>query len=270
MAQIRFPCSECTQWVRLSADGSGRTEKCPVCGQPTQVPERSLERIQLNVGGLNITEIELAIAADTPAGIRQATLHPFLEWVSSYSGQVEFNDDQTLQLGWTVLKCRVANARLRLLAPDMRSFPIRFQADMTQAVWAAFKHREVPASFNVPTDSLDIPSLGQSALVGPRFDEFPCLMERSLPNATTDSGWTFNSMRPDVDNNNPAELKLLSLYEIALKNPLCLRYLSLPPGFLVCFRPQESQTAEHYFQRRAVDPAPGSYLAETLAVETQV
>jgi DNA-directed RNA polymerase subunit M/transcription elongation factor TFIIS len=269
MSKIDFPCPECGKWIRVPTKHGGRKGKCPSCKQPTRVPERSLERIKLKVDGLNVKRIEVAIAADTPEGIRQLTLDPFLEWVSSYVGQAEFSDGQTLQFGWTLLKCQVENARLRLLAPDMRSFPISFQADLTQAVWTTFKHKEVPASFDVPADSLDIPTLRQSAVVGPKFEEFPCLMERSPPNAPTDSGWTFNSMRPEVDNNDPDGLGLMSLYEVVVKNPFFLRYLSLPPGFVVCFRPEESRTALHYLERRPIDPSPGSYLAQTLAAEAQ-
>lgn len=226
--------------------------------------KRSLERVGRDVAGKDIRRIEVAIAADTPAAIRQLALDPFLDWLATYAKTARFRDGQTLQLGWTLLSCRVADGRLTLLAPDMKSFPIEFAPDLSQAVWTMFKHVEVPASFG---EEPLIPTLQQAAVVGARYQELPCLMERSPPDGDDDSGWTFNSMRPDVDNNDPSQLGRVSLYEAALENPHLLRYLSLPPGYTVVFQPERSRTAVHYRQRRLVRPTPGSYLAMTLEAE---
>lgn len=264
MSKLEFPCPTCGKWVAVPAEHAGKRGKCPACKQPSRVPRRSLERISRKVAGRDLRSIEVAIAADTPTGIRQLALDPFLGWLASYAATARFSDGQTLQLGWSLLSCRVADGRLTLLAPDMQSFPIEFQPDLTDAVWALFKHNEVPGSFG---QEPHVPSLRQAAVVGPRYAELPCLMDRAPPDGKDDSGWTFNSMRPGVDNNDPEQLGRVSLYEAVLECPHFLRYLSLPPGFTVCFQPEKSRTPLHYFQRRLVQPTPGSYLARTLEVE---
>lgn len=126
MSKLEIPCPTCAKWVAAPRSTVAR-------------PPSRLERISRKVAGRDLRSIEVAIAADTPTGIRQLALDPFLGWLASYAATARFSDGQTLQLGWSLLSCRLADGRLTLLAPDMQSFPIEFQPDLTDAVWALFE-----------------------------------------------------------------------------------------------------------------------------------
>lgn len=264
MAKLDFPCPACGKWIAVPEEYAGKKGKCPACKQPARVPARSLKRVERDVAGKGVRKLEVAVSADLPDVLLELALAPVLDWVTKRAAAVQFEDGQTMQLGFTLLRCQVKDGRLTLLAPDMRSMPIAFHADLTYAVWALFKHKEVPPSFG---EEPEVPSLRQAAVVGPRYAELPCLMERSPSDGADDSGWTFNSVQADVDNNDPAGLGRVSLYEAVVAFPHFLRYLSLPPGFTVLFDPRKSLTPIHYRDRRLVQPQPGSYLAETLEAE---
>lgn len=264
MAKLDFPCPGCAKWIAVPGEWAGKKGRCPACKRATRVPARSLERVAREVQGPSVRTVEAAIAADTPEGVRLLALEPFLGWLAEEARTTPIADGQTLQLGWTLLECRVVESRLLLLAPDLRSLPLALQPDLSQAVWTIFEHQQVPASFALlPGEAPIIPTQRQAAVVGPRYAELPCVMERSTPQADDDSGWTFNSLRPEVDNNDPAGLGRLSLYEAALANPAFLRWLSLPPGFAVVFDPASAPGPVVLRGRAPVQPVAGSYLAST-------
>lgn len=267
-----FPCPSCATWITVPGEYAGKKGRCSACKRSIRVPQRSLVRVAREVDGPAVRVVEVAIAADTPEGVRLLALDPFLGWLGEEARTTPITDGQTLQLGWTLLRCRVVEQRLVLLAPDLRAssaaphapLPVEFQPDLTQAVWTLFEHTQVPASLGA---ELLIPTLRQAAVVGPRYAELPCVMERTTPQADDDSGWTFNSLRPDVDNNDPEQLSRVSLYEAVLASPRLLRYLSLPPGSAVLFDPGQAPGPIHLRGRTPVQPLPGSYLAATLAAE---
>ncbi len=259
-----FPCPSCATWITVPGEYAGKKGRCSACKRSIRVPEGSLVRVAREVDGPTVRTVEVAIAADTPEGVRLLALDPFLTWLGEEARTTPITDGQTLQLGWTLLQCRLVERRLLLLAPDLRSFPLELQPDLTQAVWTLFKHTQVPPSLGA---ELLIPTLRQAAVVGPRYAELPCLMERTASQGDDDSGWTFNSLRPDVDNNDPEQLSRVSLYEAVLASPRFLRYLSLPPGYAVLFDPAQGPGPIHLRGRTPVQPLPGSYLASTLAAE---
>lgn len=267
-----FPCPSCTTWITVPAEYAGKKGRCSACKGSIRVPPRSLLKVAREVNGPTVRVVEVAIAADTPEGVRLLALDPFLAWLGEEARTTPITDGQTLQLGWTLLQCRVVERRLVLLAPDLRSssaapqapLPFELQPDLSQAVWTLFEHTQVPASLGA---ELLIPTLRQAAVVGPRYAELPCVMERTASQGDDDSGWTFNSVRPDVDNNDPEQLARVSLYEAALASPRLLRYLSLPPGFAVLFDPARSPAPIVLRGRTPVQPLSGSYLASTLEAE---
>ena len=83
----------------------------------------------------------------------------------------------------------------------------------------------------------EIPSLGNTVIVGRKFDEIPMFANRLPPveSNLNDSGWFIGSTRDDIDNNDPDGLQLMSLYEAMLAVPHVLHFLSLPVGCQVVF-----------------------------------
>lgn len=159
----------------------------------------------------------------------------FADWLSDYiANGASFSDGQMLQYGFTLLSCHVESRELRLRAPDFKSMPIKWGSDLGPAFRIVAAHKYTPETFGFTPE---IPTLGNTAIVGNRFDELPMFISRSLPihSNPNDSGWFIGSTRVDVDNNDPTQLHLISLYEAVLAVPHVLDYLSLPVGCQVLF-----------------------------------
>ena len=96
------------------------------------------------------------------------------------------------------------------------------------------EHKYIPESFDEEQQAVN---LLQTAIIGPDFAEEPMFIERIEPSSQNDrdSGWFIGSLKPEVDNDTPKNLKLISLYEAVLKAPRILSFLSLPKDFRVGF-----------------------------------
>jgi hypothetical protein len=104
-------------------------------------------------------------------------------------------------------------------------------------------HKYLPESFSfVP----EIPTLTQTALVGRQFDEFPMFGSRLEATKPNDSGWFFGSMLDKVDNNDPDQLTLMSLYEAMLSIPHMLPYLSMPQDCQIMFSSRTPDILRNY------------------------
>jgi hypothetical protein len=175
---------------------------------------------------------------------------------------VTFSNGQILQYGWSVFQCRVKDNGLILFAPDFQSMPIEWIPDITKALYILMEHKYVPESFEL---DIDIPSLQDTAIVGQGFEELPIIMSRSekIENNPQDSGWFIGSFKEDIDNNDPSNLELMTLYEVVLYTPHVLRYFSMPQGTQIVF---ESGSPVVFFDEQILNPKAGSYLANKLSI----
>lgn len=113
-------------------------------------------------------------------------------------------------------------------------------------------HKYIPESFSfVP----DIPALSQTAIVGRKFGEYPMFGNRLESTNPNDSGWFFGSMLDSVDNNDPGQLTVMSLYEGMLTIPHMIPYLSMPQDCQIMF---SSKTPEILHNHEPLEIEPGS------------
>ena len=198
---------------------------------------------------------------DTDDSSPDFIVESFTDWLFDYiSNGAEFTDGQTLQYGYTVLNCRVQSRVLRLLAPDFLSMPIKWIDNLGPAFRIIAAHKYTPESFGFTPD---IPTLRNTAIVGKRFDELPMFANRISPEESNpnDSGWFIGSSRDDVDNNDPDQLQLMSLYEAILAVPQMLEFLSLPVGCQVLFSGGNPVVLHDYEE---LEIPKGSYLDQRL------
>ena len=172
---------------------------------------------------------------DTDDSTPDFIVEDFTDWLSNHISEgARFVDGQMLQYGYTFLNCSVQSRVLRLLAPDFQGMPIEWTNNLGPAFRIIAAHKYIPESFGwMP----EIPSLGNTVIVGRKFDEIPMFANRLPPveSNLNDSGWFIVSTRDDIDNNDPDGLQLMSLYEAMLAVPHVLHFLSLPVGCQVVF-----------------------------------
>lgn len=192
------------------------------------------------MGTLNVSrQVDSATVEEFAFDVDESTpdfmVSSFTEWLANHiESGAAFEDGQTLQYGYAILSCRLQSKVLRLLAPDFQSMPINWVSDLGRAFSILAAHRYTPETFGfVP----DIPALNSSAIIGQRFDQMPMFASRLVPDESNpnDSGWFIGSTLDDVDNNDPDQLKAISLYEAMIAVPHVLDFLSLPVGCMVTF-----------------------------------
>jgi hypothetical protein len=183
-----------------------------------------MKQIQIAVNGRSFSRYEFYVEEALP----NVLITWLTDWLTKYiETGVIFSDGQILQYGWSVFQCRLKENCLRLFAPDFQCMPIEWIPDITKALYILMEHKYVPESFEL---DINIPSLQDTAIVGQGFEALPIIMPRSekSENNPQDSGWFIGSFTEDIDNNEPSNLKLMTLYEVVLYTPHILRYLSMP------------------------------------------
>lgn len=187
-------------------------------------------------------------------------LHWLTGWLedSVQNGKV-FLPDQTVQLGWSLLKVsKGVEGCLTFSEPDFSSFPIRFVPGVSKSLQHLFLQRSVTDSVGL-TDKLDVPSLRMSAIICSRFSTAkPFFFNRSEP-VENDSGWFFGCLDQTHNHSSIAELQRVSLYEAALRHGFAMvPYLGLPAGTDVLV---DGRTIEIYREQQPLPIQAGSYLA---------
>ena len=180
----------------------------------------------------------------------------FEEWVASGS---RFSDDQTVQLGWSLLKVRAnSDQTISLLEPDFVSRPINWVDSLTASLRHLRLHKDTCESFFSP-EQLACPPLQLACIVCSRFGAATeIMMDRSEVEGQA-SGW-FLGCREHHDHNDVNELEKVSVYEAVLRNHCALPYLGLPAGTMVATMPSAPTV---FFQGERVPPRPGSFVARS-------
>ena len=168
----------------------------------------------------------------------------FCDWLENYiAGGAEIQDGQTLQIGYVLLQCNVDSKTLTLKSPTFESMPIEWSPNLGPTFQILGWHKYIPESFSfVP----DIPTLSQTAIVGQQFNEYPMFGNRLESTSPNDSGWFFGSMLDSVDNNDPDQLTLMSLYEAMLTIPHIIPYLSMPQDCQIMFSSKTPELLQNY------------------------
>lgn len=215
------------------------------------------QRIRRSVSSKELDSFSLTSAA--PDFLKEW----FINWLVEYiDGGASIRDEQTLDCGFVTLKCQVRDRHLTLLAPDFHSMPIQWKEDLTHALGTLSAHKYVPQSLGMEPH---MPTLMQTAIIGAKFNEHPFFMhhcESCSDVNPNDSGWFIGHNGPTVDNNDPASLKLMSLYEVVLKAPDILVFLSLPIGCIVLFTGDRPVLAK---DDEELEIPPDSYLDQLLS-----
>ena len=175
----------------------------------------------------------------------------FCKWLQSYiAGGADISDGQTLQVGYTLIRCSIDSQILRLESPEFISMPIQWHANLGPALQLLGWHKYVPESCSLESD---IPRFGQTAIVGQNYDSLPMFGNRLEATGVNDSGWFFGSMLDDVDNNDPDQLSEISLYEAMISIPNMAPYLSLPTDCQVLFKSPTPELLKGY-ERLVIEP----------------
>ncbi len=179
-----------------------------------------------------------------------------------------FETDQTFQyLGFTLV-CSVNNNKLSFsmpdlenaLAEDIENDSVPWTNDLTFMLMKSLEHVYVPESFGY---DFDMPSLQQTALVVTGFDRLPMSMNRLELDyqKPDDSGWGFNTGNPEIDQTDESNFSIMTLWEVVVRAPQVLAFLSMPIGTMVGFK----EGGIFFFHNdTGIEPEPGSYVSEVM------
>lgn len=178
----------------------------------------------------------------------------FNQWMTEFL-QIEEDiaEGFSFQLGFTTLKAEVVDLDgkpwLDLYAPNFKTFPADWEQNLTLALQVAAQHRFLPTRYGL---SMDVPNMQDTALVGPDFQRLPMFITRSDKDVQErHSGWFVASSSAEADNTDEGQLKIMSLYELAVEAPHTIAYLALPVGSQVAFEPKATKVM---YQARELTP----------------
>ncbi len=159
-------------------------------------------------------------------------LESLIAWLESeVAAGKRFLPDQTVEMGWSVLKvCERENGTLALFEPDFKSMPIHFADSISKTLLHLFLQKSVAQSLGLE-DKPNLPSLRQSAIVCTEFGTSKKIFLSRVASEGNDSGWFFGCDGTDHDHQRKENLRKVSLYEAAaVLDGRVIPYLGLPEG----------------------------------------
>jgi hypothetical protein len=145
-------------------------------------------------------------------------------------GGTRYGDGQTIAFGSMLFRLAAQDGLLALQEPDLKSFPIFWEMGITNSMKLLRLQKDIADSFGLG-DEVDPPSLLCSLLVGadlsPNCDML--VLERSTYDGS-DSGWFFGRLNTELDYNDAATLRRISVYQAILNWPHLPGFLALPAG----------------------------------------
>ena len=211
-----------------------------------------MKEIKRKIGKAYIQNIYVKIEDSTP----EFLVDFLLDWLEEYimSG-VKVSNEETLQYGFSLLRFKIINEALFIEAPDYVSLPLRWTENLSKMFYIFKEQKYTIESYDLELQGARIQD---TAIVGKYFEDEPFLMSRNIPSDKNpkDSGWFIGSLKNDVDNNDPNNLSLMSLYEVGLKQPLLLPYLFFPVNCIIVFKNGQIKILKDEF---VIEPKEGSY-----------
>ncbi|MCB1049387.1 MAG: hypothetical protein KDC71_02225 [Acidobacteria bacterium] len=169
-----------------------------------------------------------------PNAIPQAveTLQRYLQAQNDQA--IAFQQGQTLQFGWMIFKVIENQSSLALWAPKQFSWPIEFEEDCSQAINLVLTQKYLVESF---CTEFEWCNLRDNALVLKGFTEnSKIFMNRTDRRESNRSGWFFGAADSIRDANDPANLEVMSLWEVLSLFPPAADFLLLPQNWQVLFQ----------------------------------
>jgi hypothetical protein len=174
---------------------------------------------------------EFVLYYDTPPVTPDA-----VQWLIHYletsvaSGE-RYKPGETMQIGWMITQLADEDGLLCICEPDFRSAPLRWVPSVTQTLVDLFMQQFTAQSAGFE-DEIDVPNWYQVGVTCSRFGEDPlrfCLQRApGIRHNPQDSGWFCGCMFVDCDHDNMENLRLASLYELAVMNRSIVEFLALP------------------------------------------
>lgn len=167
-------------------------------------------------------------------------IDPWIDWLVDYLEKSvkseNYEDGETMQIGWMVNLIKKENGDLTLCEPDFKKMPVHWVASVSATLSHLFLQKYVAESLGLEK-KLDIPTLTNTAIrcnkFGKQGAKFFASRTEPSENNPDDSGWFLGCVDEKHDHNNPKTLSLISLYEAATINPSIVPYLSLPENVSV-------------------------------------
>jgi hypothetical protein len=152
----------------------------------------------------------------------------FLE--QSVQGGTRYEDGQIIEFGSMLFRLVTSDDSLTLQEPDLRTIPISWTDGITNSMKLLRLQKDIGESVALE-DELDFPSIRCSLLVGADLAEGldTLVLERSESDGL-DSGWFVGRLDTEIDYNDPANLRRISVYQAILDAPHIAGFLALPTG----------------------------------------
>jgi hypothetical protein len=140
-----------------------------------------------------------------------------------------FERGETVQIGWTVTRLReMSTSRLIVEEPTFESFPIKWVDGVNSCLRHLRRQKDVVDSIEPPPKPA-FPSILQAAQVCGRLGSTPAVILERGEARENFSGW-YITCDDDADAHEPTDLRLDSLYSVAVKCPHIIPFLAMPPG----------------------------------------
>ena len=203
-------------------------------------------------------EFHITLAPTVP--VVEADAMWFLTWLEETVARgTRYEAGQICQVGWMLTQIRqTEDGDLSVWEPDMHHLPVEWSESVSHTLAHLRVQKDVVESV-LPPEELSFPSLVQPAVVCTRLARSEDLvLDRTRPTGP-DSGWFFGCRGDNHDHNDASELRVMSLYEAAIKHaPQIIPYLALPPGVLVGI---QAGIPTIFRNGERLDFRPDSYLA---------
>lgn len=194
--------------------------------------------------------------------IPEIYINAFIETLESMvaDGSV-FKPGENLQNGWMLTRVEEAkDGKLTLHEPDMKSMPVKFVPGVTETLRHKMFQLFTLDSFGIDRSQIQIPLIGQTAIVCNNFDQDGELLLAREEDEDNHSGWTFICLDESHDHEKEGNLSLISLYEAMVRRPFIVAWMYFPVGSQIVLKPDELPMV--FLKDKQLNIQPGSYLDE--------
>lgn len=188
----------------------------------------------------------------------------WVDWLVEYleesvaAGEV-YSTDETIQIGWMIVKLKEDGENLSVYEPDFQTMPVEWVNSVSITLSDLFFQQYVTDSVGLE-EKVDFPNMQDTGITCKRFGEDLAFnMERVQPLEDNDSGWAIVCALPDCDHEDASNLELASLYEIATRYGRIVQFLALPADCTV-WETADLDDFEITHEGKKLEVKPGSFL----------